>query len=279
MPAIRAVLSVSTLVFAASLMPALACARHEGGVRSAGDVRPTLTDEAGERQPDLSRAEELILRQTNEFRAESGLRELERNARLDEAAEAFAQFMARTTRYGHTADGREPSDRAAAAGYDYCIISENIGYMFNSDGYATKELAGKFIDGWKESPPHRKAMLDPDTYEIGVAVAHSPANGYYYGVQLFGRPESRRIAFQIANRTGEDVSYDLGGGESFTLRPRQIRSHFACRPPTVRLGEGQDGMVLRPDGGTRYVLRQGDAGELAVETRTGVEIHRPRRRS
>ena len=44
------------------------------------------------------------------------------------------------------------------------------------------------VEGWERSAAHRKNMLDRDATEIGVAVAHSPRTGRYYGVQVFGRP-------------------------------------------------------------------------------------------
>ena len=85
-------------------------------------------------------------------------------------AQAFADYMARTDRYGHTADGNQPSDRAKARGYDYCIVLENIAYAFNSEGFTGEKLAGQFVTGWQNSPGHRRNMLDPDVTETGVAV-------------------------------------------------------------------------------------------------------------
>lgn len=37
--------------------------------------------------------------------------------------------MAKTGKYGHAADGRKPAERAAAHGYEYCIVRENIAYL------------------------------------------------------------------------------------------------------------------------------------------------------
>ena len=95
------------------------------------------------------------------------------NPDLTDAARDFAAYMARTSRYGHTADGSRPADRAASHGYEYCVIAENIAYAFNSDGYTTEELGKTFVEGWKHSPGHRRNMLDPDVAETGVAVARS----------------------------------------------------------------------------------------------------------
>lgn len=38
----------------------------------------------------------------------------------------------------------------------YCIVSENIAHQYNSLGFTTEELAEQFVQGWKNSPGHRK---------------------------------------------------------------------------------------------------------------------------
>src|SRR5262249_46807432 len=151
-------------------------------------AQPKPAKQAG--SPDLSRAVEIIVRRTNEFRQKEGRGKVEVDPKLTEAALYFAGFMAKTNKYGHDADGRAPADRAKEHGYEICIIAENIAYEFKSAGFKTEELGQQFFDGWKHSPPHRKNMVDPDVTEIGVAIAQSPETGYYYAVQLFGRPKS-----------------------------------------------------------------------------------------
>jgi uncharacterized protein YkwD len=104
----------------------------------------------------------------------------------------FVDFMARTDRYGHEADGKQPADRARGHGYDYCLVSENIAYQYNSAGFRTAALARDFVEGWKHSPQHRKNMLEPAATQTAVAVARSEKSGRYYAVQMFGRPKSER---------------------------------------------------------------------------------------
>jgi len=139
---------------------------------------------------DLSGAEKLIVDATNAFRREEGLGAVKSDSALAHAARDFAEFMAHTGRYGHTADGRNPGDRATGNGYGYCLVAENIAYQYNSAGFRTAELARGFVDGWKRSPGHRKNMLDPAATDTAVAVARSATSGYYYAVQMFGRPKS-----------------------------------------------------------------------------------------
>ena len=96
--------------------------------------------------PDLEQAERLVARGTNEFRAKQGLGRLEPDSALMTAARAFADYMARTDRYGHAADGKQPSDRAEARGYRYCTVAENISYQYSSESFATEELARTCVD-------------------------------------------------------------------------------------------------------------------------------------
>lgn len=190
----------------------------------------SLTSEAPEtaERLDLSSVESQITDSTNEFRAQHGREPVARSAALAAAARDFAAHMARTDRYGHHADGRRPAERASAAGYDYCIVSENIAYQFRSSGFESSELARAFFEGWRDSPEHRENMLDPGVTETGLGVAHSRRTGNYYAVQMFGRPKSERIAFRIANRAGVTVEYRLGR-RTYQLPPRSTRRHTLCR--------------------------------------------------
>lgn len=137
---------------------------------------------------DVQATRELIVEQTNEFRRQHGFQVVRTAPRLMLTAQDFAQFMARTNKYSHTADGQQPGQRATEHGYDHGIIAENIAYQYNPAGIDTKQLADRFITGWKNSREHRKNMLDPEVTETGVGVAYSQESGAYFGVQMFGRP-------------------------------------------------------------------------------------------
>lgn len=216
--------------------------------------------------PDLKKVAELIVQKTNEFRKKEGRQPVKVNAKLDAAAQYFAGYMARTTEYGHTADGKRPSQRAKDRGYDYCIVAENIAYVYDSRGFATEQLAEKLFEGWKHSPEHRKNMLDPDVTETAVAVAHSDENGYYYADQMFGRPKSLAIRFEIENKSGDAVSYSIGE-KSFDLPPRVIRTHTRCRPAEVKFrwpGDDKPTGAITPTGGERYGVTK-ENGQFAVK--------------
>jgi uncharacterized protein YkwD len=213
------------------------------------------------RKPDLAGVAKRVVEKTNAFRKEQGRGPAEVNAELADAASTFARYMAKTDRYGHTADGKRPADRAKGHGYEHCIVLENIAYQYNSSGFATGELGAGYFEGWKESPGHRKNMLDPDVTETGVAVARSAATGYYYAVQMFGRPRSKAIEYRITNRSGEPVKYQIGE-RTFELPPLLIRTHTRCRPGevTFRLPGGGESKTMTPSNGDRFVVTKADGG-------------------
>jgi len=181
---------------------------------------------------DLEQAANLIVTQTNELRAQHDRSPLEVSEQLRETAKYFADYMATHDKYGHTADNQRPADRAAKHGYDYCIVAENIAYQYSLTGFTEEELAKRFVDAWEHSPKHYHNMIDQDLMEIGMAVARSKRSGYYYAVQVFGRPKSAAIHFEIANRTDETIEYDCDG-ERLPLPPRYIRVHEECRPGEI----------------------------------------------
>ena len=116
--------------------------------------------------------------ETNAFRKAQRLDPVTTSKPLEDAAREFARFMARTGKYGHNADGRRPVERATAQGYDYCIVSENIAYLYRSSGYDAATLAGEMVEGWKNSPEHRKNMAEPAVTQIGVGIAQGEAGRY-----------------------------------------------------------------------------------------------------
>lgn len=215
---------------------------------------------------DLARVEDLIRDSTNDFRREQGLQPVEADASLDAAARYFAGYMARNDRHGHQADGKEPADRASRHGYDYCLIAENISYQYSSADFRTTELAVRYVEGWKNSPGHRKNMLSPNAMDSGVAVARSEKSGRYYAVQMFGRPKSASVEFRVTNAARDTVRYEVGG-KGFTLSHGSARIHTQCGPEEVALASARDGKRAKtvPRNGDRLVVVR-ETGDLALRT-------------
>ena len=222
-------------------------------------------------KPDMEKARDQIFVSTNAFRKKEKQGKLKVNADLSKAAQSFAEFMADTGKYGHTADGDEPWDRVAKAGYEYCVVLENIAYEFNSDGFTTEDLSKTFVEAWEKSPPHRKNMLDPDVSEIGVGVARSSKTGRFYAVQDYGRPKSATITFKIANKTKDEIKYVVND-KDFTLAPGYTETHESCRPAEVKFQwpEGAQATkdakeTFRPKTGADYVVRKNSDDKFTVD--------------
>jgi hypothetical protein len=122
-----------------------------------------------------------------------------------------------------------------------------------------------FTKGWERSPGHRKNLLDPDVLETGVAVAVSENSGICYAVQMFARPTSATINFQIENNTDDDVSYRIGN-KSVTLHPDGTDVVPQCIPTDVVFtwpeSEGQSA-TFHPADGDRFIISK-QAGMFRV---------------
>ena len=216
---------------------------------------------------DTDQAAQQIVDATNRFRKQEGLQAVSIDPELAQAARDFAGYMARTNKYGHTADGQRPAERASQHGYEYCIVLENIAYQYSSAGFPTDQLATRFVQGWKDSPGHRKNMLDPDVTQTGVGVAHSEESGVYYAVQMFGRPQSERFEFQVVNRSDETVEYTIGK-RTIPLPPRATVTHQRCRPSQLIFQGSDDSKPqpakVNPEPGSKLIVQRGPSGELQV---------------
>ena len=208
--------------------------------------------------PDVSEASALTFDMTNAFREQHNLAPVKPNANLAHAARYFAEFMARTRKYGHAADGYEPAARAQKFGYEYCIVAENIAYLYSSSGFTTSEVARRFFEGWQSSAGHRKNMLDPNVTETAVQIAQG-GPGRFYAVQMFGRPKTESIRFSVENRAGLPVEYSVAG-QMFPLPPRVTQTHQRCTPGEIAFG----GRSLRVTDGQRLAVVN-DQGRLQLQ--------------
>src|SRR5689334_5477013 len=180
--------------------------------------------------PDLPQTEIAIVEMTNAFRKENKLSELKPNAALTAAARAFAQYLAKTGKFAHDADGRHPQDRTAEQGYKHCLVAENLSSNLDSRGFESSKLAADAVEGWKGSPGHRANMLLPDATEIGVAVAQAPDRyPKFISVQLLARPDALKVTFKIDNRAGATVRYHLGK-DNEEVEPHTVVTYTRCSP-------------------------------------------------
>jgi hypothetical protein len=216
--------------------------------------------------PDLPQTEIAIVEMTNAFRKASALQEVKPNPVLAAAARAFAEYLAKSGKFGHEADGRAPDKRAEAGGYQACMVAENLAWNADSRGFQTRQLAGEILEGWKDSPPHRENLLLPEATEIGVAIVPAPYKiQKFVTVQLFGRPRSEQIRFTIRNTTRMPIRYSVGR-EMETLDASTSVDYGVCDLEPVTF-ERKIGAPIRftPRNGDRFVVRAGDGPAFEVD--------------
>jgi uncharacterized protein YkwD len=127
-------------------------------------------------QPTPAVAQQLLDAHNRE-RAARGLPALAISPKLQQAAQAHADFMAKAGRMAHQGIGDgSPWDRIQAAGYRYSTAGENIAW--NYQGVAA------VMAGWMGDAPHRANVLG-NFREAGLAVSYG-AKGDPYWCADFG---------------------------------------------------------------------------------------------
>ncbi|MEU3727600.1 CAP domain-containing protein, partial [Streptomyces sp. NPDC031705] len=116
-----------------------------------------------------------VLELVNEERAAVGCPVLTVNEKLTKAAQDHSADMAAHGNMSHTgSDGSDPGGRITRAGYQWRTYGENVAY-----GYSSPE---QVMEGWMNSPGHKRNILDCSYKEIGIGLAQP---GQYW-TQDFG---------------------------------------------------------------------------------------------
>ena len=126
-----------------------------------------------------------VWRIMNAVRAEHGLPPYTYNDALSQAAQLHAEDCQQRQSCGHTgSDGSTIKVRILRAGYDPASWSEC---------WAVRPSPQSVIDIWMDEVPpddaHRRTLLHTWFTEVGIGVAASPWEGYYYVIADFGRPK------------------------------------------------------------------------------------------
>ena len=148
--------------------------------------------------------EEWVIEFTNEERVSAGLQPLRHDAAISDIARSHSEDMARLGLLSHDIGGKDPTDRALTAGYDCRAYREGGWYSYGLSeniaehprvtwwrGWGTsyrpvdydrdaEEAARDLVQGWMNSPGHRRNILDRDSRRIGVGIAiqEMPEYGY-----------------------------------------------------------------------------------------------------
>jgi uncharacterized protein YkwD len=132
---------------------------------------------------EMDAEEQEFLRLINAYRADKGKRALTLNSQLTNASAAHSLDMGLHNYFSHVnKQGKDPGNRASAAGYPWRVIGENI-----AAGTA-QDTAADAIAMWKSSSEHNANMLDADFHDIGIGREQVPGSRYgWYWTTVFGK--------------------------------------------------------------------------------------------
>jgi uncharacterized protein YkwD len=172
------------------------------------------------RSPDPAKPDPIVaelVEAHNKERAKENLPPLKLEAKLSEAALVHARDMADRQAMGHEGgDGSTPQQRVVNAGYHYLATGENV-----ARGY---EGVPGVMQGWMESPPHRKNIL-ADFSEIGVARVEGKEGKPYWCVE-FGKPIPNLNPSEAASSLVKRINEERSAAKLGTLSadPRLTRA-------------------------------------------------------
>lgn len=111
---------------------------------------------------------------TNEARIEKGLSILEYQENLEIMAWNHSISMGKKDFFDHTnkeeKKRKTPEDRAELAGVQNPKIGENISAVGGTAFNSYLALADHLVQGWLDSPPHRKTLYSKDALQLGCGV-------------------------------------------------------------------------------------------------------------
>lgn len=180
-------IDLGDVVFTAKLMSGETADSADGRTgaskRSSAKSRSASKSAASDQ---LEKFTKTVLDGTNAIRAKNGVKPaLKQSEKLSEAAQVRADELAASGTLSHTRpDGSKYSTVCTVA--KGLVVGENI---HCNKGYPTDETADVAMEGWENSKPHLKQMLEPRYSYIGIAFAQAK-DGTWYCVQLFSNGDN-----------------------------------------------------------------------------------------
>jgi len=201
---------------------------------------------------DVSRVIRPIVGETDAYRASRGVPPLVQSVPLMQAAQQYAEFLARMNATGHTADGRSVKERILATNaYKPCFQAENVfAYWSQPNVPIPPTVVSAAMQFWKTSAGHEANLRDVRARHIGVGVAAWTHSGrhYYKVVQVFGddcashaspgipsAPSSSDIYMPERRGSVDAIQYALAAPckQGFVWRAAR-RNDFVCVTPQSR---------------------------------------------
>ncbi|OEK06580.1 CAP domain-containing protein [Roseivirga misakiensis] len=138
---------------------------------------------------------------SNEARLEQGLKALEYHPNLEAMAWNHSVSMAKKDFFDHynkkDKKRRDPQKRASLAGVKNPTVAENISAVGGRTFGSYLELADHLVQGWIDSPPHRKTLYSDTAVQLGCGTyfydgiwqknrdVYEQGNGFWFATQNF----------------------------------------------------------------------------------------------
>ena len=154
---------------------------------------------------------------TNEERKQAGLPPFLYDTAISVIARRHSENMGRQDNMSHSLDGKDPTNRALDTGYDCRAYRPDGSYTYGlSENIAQQpqvtrsirtgngpwvpdvtlndeQIAKALVQGWMDSPGHRRNILEPEARRIGAGVAITPGKrhglpwGHVWATQNFSQ--------------------------------------------------------------------------------------------
>ena len=218
-------------------------------------ILPAATMASGPVPQGIQAAEWKVLAHMNDVRAHHGLKPLRMAGRVRVVARDRSRSMKRLNYFGHVSpSGSSAGTMLRQRGVQHRLWGENIGWTVHMDlDWGAKWM----VDWWKQSPPHRKAMLSRDYNYAGIGIARKGPK-LLYTIVFVNR--TKHNAFRKA-------SYRKGSGGD-----RKATVKGTIRTPKARVDRNRT-TKSRRDVTVRW--RAGERPERAVRLRGFTIEHRP----
>lgn len=135
----------------------------------------------------LEELRENIYLMINAIRMNNGVSKLERDEKLELAAQKHAEDMIERNYLSHySPEGVSVFERLKEVGYNYYVAGENIFEAERLQYLDPMNMSKVVVNGWMESKKHRENLLHPAYEEIGVGVAYDEERKRLVVVADFG---------------------------------------------------------------------------------------------
>lgn len=139
-------------------------------------LAPASSCWADKAKPNSRETREDMLRLHNRHRLAHDKEPLKLNPKLSAAAQSYAEFLARSGKFSHTAKG-SVSSRVKRAGYEPKAVGENLA--------VGQKSTSAVVTGWIRSKGHKKNVLNRRFTEVGFGIARDK-KGRFVWVTDFG---------------------------------------------------------------------------------------------